>query len=223
MSKLLRFLRLYHVLLFITFFLPFMTVTCFGPSAEEREAQRIADSARMADSLKTIDSIQHSDSTIIIDSIKGYRDKNNYTLQTTINKNSTKIDSLKTDSTCKHNSISDENTLLNRFADILFGKNDKYTGFGIVYLGLVSVRDFIGIFNAFILIILSTILVLKKKSINFKRILYIDSIGFLFLSISINTQLLWGFWICYIFWIGLIILDLVTIKTNKKSAANNGS
>ena len=212
MERYVRILRLYHLLIVITFLLPFMVIRCGGPSDEEIEAQRIADSARLADSLNGNNSIDS------LNLIRLKQDSTNVLIN----------DSVKQDSSCiqkanNSDSLDNENPIIKKIVKIFLINEDRYTGLGIVYLGIVIYRDLIGFVNAFLLILLSSILISNKKWRNFKTILIIDLIGFVFLNLTINKHLLWGFGICYTLWIGLIIFDAIIYKKNKKSAANNGS
>jgi hypothetical protein len=223
MKRFLGFYKGFHVLIIVTFFLPFITVKCLGPSSEEIETQRIADSSKFAASLKHIDSIKVADS-----SKYKIKEKQNAIKVIEINSDSGQnaISKLDTNKIHQNTKAPDEDEtgvfkwISKILGNLICDDHNNYTGIGMVYLSVTTIRSLTGFLNAFILIILSSIKVFKLKWRNYKRILLYDIIGFAFLSITINEDVIWGFWICFFSWIGLILYDILIFKKVKKSAAN---
>ena len=199
MKNLLMLFKIYHVIIILTFLLPFAVIDCYGPSAKDIAEKAKEDSIKQADSLNNIDTLK----------CKNY-------LTDTTQLNNVNKDTLPKETVS--DTLKSENKYLKsieKYAElVLYDNQNHYTGVGVFYFG-IGLISFIGIFNAFILILISCLMVFIIKLRNFKTILIIDVFGIVFLISSIGKYILWGYWVCLFCWIGLIILDIVVFRKSK--------
>jgi hypothetical protein len=236
MMKRIAIFKTLHIAIVLMFFLPFMTFDwgC-DPSAEQLAEQARIDSTRISDSIAKIycdsiysDSVAKSptienteskntvktsnDSIAIKDSVEEAHEDFNVANQDLMSK----IDTL----LYSNNSKNKESKFLDYIGNVLeyfsFDGDGNLTGFGIVIFYFEDYLKNHGSTNAFILIIISSMMGFRKKWRFLKSILIIDIFGLIFLFFSVAN--LWGYWICLYSWIVLILYDFIFIRYHKKQS-----
>ncbi|HEY6915931.1 MAG TPA: hypothetical protein VI413_14735 [Paludibacter sp.] len=204
MKNSVKYSKILQIGLLLTFFLPFFPHGCEPKKAEEMSmsdsTQVIIDSASQERS-KLILANKQSDSikTTAIENVSDTKDQ------------SPNIDSDKELTT----KISQKSSILK----LLLRPNDNYTGIASL-IDFFSLVEFgYGLAIAFILWLIS--LITKLKDFN-SIFLLINIIGLAFLSVShslnvFNDRRLWGFWVCLIWAVAMIIYDSIILFKRKKN------
>lgn len=215
MINIMRISKLLQIGLLITFFLPFFPKGC-GTSEDEIESQRIADSTRLQDSLAKV----QAEVQRVADSINYSKQMDSLGQQ---RKDSIKV--VGRDNSSGKNEITDKLSRKSKVMKAILRPNDNYTGFAFVIdLFMTFIYGF-GVLIAFLLWIIG--LIIKYKDFNniFHLVNIIGMITFYFTNpFMVNFfdgTKLWGFWISFIWALGLIIYDtiiLIKIKRNKTVA-----
>jgi hypothetical protein len=203
--KLIGVSKVYHVFIFCTFFLPFLTNSC--ENTKDKAIEQAKKDSLKADSISKV-----INQPIKTDSIA----KREINKKTVSNVGKMNLDSLSKKKPEKKSKIKNfvENIIFDNVLSFLCkDKNSNLTGFGIIVLGLSIYLKEIGIINSFLLILLSIFLIFRKNRRFLKSVLIVDIFGFLFL-LAAHADL-WGYWICLWSWLGLLVLDAAEVYMQK--------
>jgi len=215
--------------LLLTFFLPFFRQCSMGPSPEEVEQKRIADSTRVVDSLKIMDSLKIANPGCNIDSIYIKEILKIDISDTSVAIHNDKVDSLIKDSIDKNEafvekSASDDSKKESKFAELFLTPGNNYTGLGYILSSVYGLIYYGGATLAFFLWIIGLILKYKKqKLVHFINIIALILFYFTYFDISKykTDNKLWGYWVCFSWCLVMIIVDiLILIKEKKKKSVD---
>jgi hypothetical protein len=207
--------KLLQIGLLLTFILPFFPKGC-SPTSEEIEAQRISDSTRFQDSI----AIVQAEGQRISDSINNSKQQDSIVKQ---NKDSVGV--------YQHNNSNDKNEITDKISKkskilkSILRPNNNYTGIAFVIDLFTTFIYGFGVLIAFLLWIIGLIIKYKDYNNIFHLINIIGLITFYmtnpFMVNFFDGTKLWGFWISFIWALGLIIYDtniLIKRKRNKTVA-----
>jgi hypothetical protein len=206
-----RISKLLQIGLLLTFFLPFFPKGC-GPSMEELETQRISDSTRLQDSL----AIVQAEAQRITDSINSSRQQDSISKQC---KDSLKV--AQQNSSNDKNEITDKLSKKSKILKSVLRPYNNYTGIAFVIDLFTTFINGFGVLIAFLLWIIGLIIKYKDYNNIFHLINIIGLIAFYltnpFMVNFFDGTKLWGFWISFIWALGLIIYDTnILIKLKRK-------
>lgn len=235
MKKTIRISRYVQLLLLVSFFLPFFPKSC-APSAQELEANAIADSTHYADSVKKANPGANIDSILNIKDTVSYRHEDKISgKNTTSGLDSSAISNIavKNDSTKpKKESESDDNSLSEKLSKkskllkAILRPGSSITGIGYVLDLFQLYLCGFGIITAFLLWIIS--LIIKYKDFN-NILLLINTLALILILFTdpvvflMGSNGLYGYWICVTLGMLLIIYDTIIIIKIKKNRNTTNS
>ncbi len=214
MKKKIRFSIILQIGLLLTFFLPFFPQGCMkvadeGPAVD---TTAVDTTAVVVDTLCT-DSLL-KDSTDLVQE----PEKVDSSKASTIDNSNQNTNKPRNKEKELSESLSDKSIILKN----LLRPNNNYTGIAVI-IDLFSIFQFgFGLGLAFILWIIS--LIIKLKDFN-NIFIFINIIGTILLSFSHSLQILssdkklWGFWVCLIWSILMIIYDFYILRKKKNTSA----
>jgi hypothetical protein len=208
MKTSIKYSKILQIGLLLTFFLPFFPLGCNPKQAEE--APNTDSTVVFVDTLRqeNIALIQHSEQSD--------------TTKTAISENSTQSTN-KTEVEEEGNGLSTKISNKSPILKLLLRPNDNYTGIGSLIDFFTYLEFGYGLGIAFILWLIA--LIIKIKDFN-NIFVVINIIGLMFLSVShslniFNDKRLWGFWVCLIWSVTMVIYDsIILLKIRKVRKAN---
>jgi hypothetical protein len=232
-----RYSKTIHIVVFLSFFLPFFYTGC-GPSNEEKakkekaltdsivEVEKAKVKAEAEKAVAEADSMKQKDSIMAaIDSAKAEN-------ETKLNDSMAIAAAKKVDSTVSNNdsplipkSPIDDKTLADKIANrvpflapVLVPKEDTYTGIASV-INLIVVTEYIAIYISFLLLLICfTIKFIDKEAR--KTIVLLDVLATVLLFISraenLTSHILYGYWLAFSFAVVLTVYDFYVMRINKQ-------
>jgi hypothetical protein len=200
-----RLSRLLQIGLLLTFFLPFFRQCSPLTGQSEREIEIM----RNEDSLKTV---------AFIDSIKSVNPNCNIDSALEARFNPYQTDSVKNDTLTIEKKGKSEDCIVYKWIKRILNPNDNISGVGYFVSTIVWIIYYGGTSLALILWIIASILKFKKRklfhTINITGLIlffltYIDKVHYEFK--------LWGYWVCFIWAILMIVLDLIIEIKDRKN------
>jgi len=224
MLKHYRYSKILHWLTLLCFFLPFFYTGCQENGKAKDE--------------------QQPDTTIVGDTMVAIREKAIDTTDSskTVNWESKAVvsDSLRSSANTQSSvpetyDSKEERTLSLQLTDsftflkpLLMPDKDIYTGIGIV-INTFPLFLFIMIFISFLLLIISLLVKFIDRNAR-KAIVLIEALGlasmgfsypFSYGAFSLDSERLWGYWICLVIFITMVVYDSILIRFKKESESVN--
>jgi hypothetical protein len=207
MKMLLKLSRIIHIILLLSFFLPFFPIGCDNKSAEIAMALQdsLMEDSTMRDSIIKIETVGAECAKLKADSIAKIV-------------NNGQLDSLKTNTTKEGDNDIESKSFVGKCLNFILFPNGNFSGFGYIIFAFGDYMKTYGVITAFLFLIIGLILKSQKNKTLYWLVctLIIFSIfGFLCNIYYLNgeKEILWGYKTCLILLIIQLILDLtLTIK-----------
>ena len=194
--------KLLQIGLLLTFLLPFFPKGCDQKNAQVSPAK--------SSSIVTVDSLKQDSNSLAM--------KN----ELTVAKKSTASTNGDNNKIQSHDSVGETelSTMLSsksQLLKVILRPNDDYTGLSVVIDGLTLLKLGSGLLFVFVLWIIALIVKMKDYNSIFNLI---NLIGLLFLFVSnmLGEIRLWGFWVCFIWGVAMIVYDttiLLKLRNDK--------
>jgi hypothetical protein len=232
--------RLLQIVLLLTFFLPFFPEGCSDEGTNAEIEKMRADSIARADSITLVDSVLKIHPNINIDSFLTVQnrllakpDSINNVNKVFHDSATTQTDSIADKDDSVHFKTSENLSKKSKLLKTILRPHNNYTGIGFIVDTFEEYIIFFGALTAFLFFILGLIIKYKDFNNSFNWINIIAWILLLFTNPIINWNVsiinwdfwsdkLWGYWVCLVFGIIMIIYDSMTlIKIKHKKPVHN--
>jgi hypothetical protein len=219
MKKLLKLSRIIHIVLLLSFFLPFYPIGCDNKSAEIAKAMQdsLMKDSIMRDSIIKIETIAAEYAKLKADSIA----KTDSIAKVA---NNGQLNSLKTITTRAGDNEIERKSFVGKCLKFILLPNDNFSGFGYIIFAFGDYLKTYGVITAFLFLIIGLILKSQKnKSLYWLvcTLIIFSILGFLcnIYYLKGEKEILWGYKTCLILMIIQLILDL-TLTIKIKTATN---